>query len=135
LSLNIFSMSKKMQVQLEKHIHERRLKRYIENNPPPKTTKYFLNPMRPGVRLTKAQRLLRINRYKLKRNKRKWGISTQEVPKQRSKRNRRLRIQGRFISKLRACKLLFGPEGEKLHEKYSFEELTSLLNEKYPTKK
>ena len=107
--MNLLSMSKKMEDKLEKHLNEKKLKNYIERNPQTQATQYFLNPMRPGVKLNKQQRLLRINRYKLKRNKRKWGTTSQTDLKRRSQRNRRLRVQGKFISKARAARLLFGP--------------------------
>ena len=49
--------------------------------------------------------------------------------------NRRLRIKGRFVSREKACQILFGPGGEQNVSKYSFEQLKTLINEKFNNKK
>ena len=71
-------------------------------------------------------------RYKIKRNRRKWGISAQ-YDSRRQYVNRRLRIKGRFISKVKVVRLLFGEDGKP--DDYSFEELTNMLNMKFRTGK
>ena len=85
------------------------MKKYKRRHPDHLQTRYFLNPMRPGVRLTRQQRKLRINRYKIKRNKRRWGLMEYRDLGRRDYVNRRLRVKGRFVSKETALKLLFGP--------------------------
>lgn len=42
-----------MKIELGNYIHRKKMSEYIKKNPEAKQTKYFTNPMRPGVRLTK----------------------------------------------------------------------------------
>ena len=87
--------------------------------------------MRPGIRLTPQERQLRIDRYKIKRNKRRWGLMEYKDLGRRDYVNRRLRVKGRFISKETAYKLLFGPNARQEAAKYDFEQLKAMINEKF----
>ena len=49
--INYSMMSNKMKIDLGKYMHAQEIKRYRQKHPA--KTRYFLNPMRPGVRLTK----------------------------------------------------------------------------------
>ena len=113
VQINFSNMSNKMKISLGKYQHAQAMKKYERRNPEPHT-RYFLNPMRPGVRLTRQERRLRINRYKIKRNKRRWGLMEYRDLGRRDYVNRRLRVKGRFISKEKAIELLFGtgPDAE-----------------------
>ena len=121
-------MSSKLCDALKKFRLAKELKDYLKNKKQFAQKRYFLNPMKPGIRLTKQQRKFIINRYKLKRNKRRWG-QVQNTDQEKTSVNRRLRIQGRFISKLKACKLLFGCEN--VHHNYTFEQLNRMLSDKF----
>ena len=45
--------------------------------------------------------------------------------------NRRLRVKGRFVSKAKALKLLFGEDGQKYSSDYTFDQLKELINERF----
>jgi len=51
VQINYTSMSNKMKIDLGKYMHAQEIKKYRRKHPA--KTRYFLNPMRPGVRLTK----------------------------------------------------------------------------------